>query len=370
MGCSGRTQTVIAEPEQMAPLRAELLDWHINPIPLQSGFGELVDPQGQLILRGTIDQLQRIRLELLKESFGTGRLNLPAPTMGGKQFWKDVVVQQDWRIQFNVLTESYRLLDPNNIRRAWGGLEGCQVAFEQWRLDLRLRPQSAHAVVLLHGMIRSRSSLNFIKNALKNEGYEVIAIDYASTRESQAEIAQQVAQVLADQPAIQRFSFVTHSMGGLIFRRLMAQAASQRQESKSGWWDHIQAYRAVMLFPPNQGAHMANIRADWLVYDWIMGVAGQELTTEAVSRLPPVAPIPTAVLAGGRGHDLGRSTKIPGDDDGTVAVTETYLEGVQEWRRFNVGHTFGMNDPDIIQATVLFINDGSLPPALGANLLR
>ncbi len=57
------------------------------------------------------------------------RVNIPAATLGGKQFWADEFVHGSWRIQRNVLSGHYRLLDPDNTRRAWGTWDHCQ---DQW----------------------------------------------------------------------------------------------------------------------------------------------------------------------------------------------------------------------------------------------
>ena len=141
----------------------------------------LYDPQHKLVQQGTITQLQALRLQTLQAEYGEGRPNLVAPTMGGKQFWKDVLVQQGWRVQYNVLTETHRLLDANNKRQAWGSYEGCMVAFERHRLALQLRPQSTQAVVLLHGIAVAAPALTRSMR-LRKAGYEVIAIDYPSTR--------------------------------------------------------------------------------------------------------------------------------------------------------------------------------------------
>ena len=51
-------------------------------------------------------------------------------TLGGKQFWTDELIHGGWRIQRNVLSGHFRLLDADNQRRAWGSWEGCH---EQWR---------------------------------------------------------------------------------------------------------------------------------------------------------------------------------------------------------------------------------------------
>jgi hypothetical protein len=42
------------------------------------------------------------------------------PTLGGCVFWNDVGEIEGWRMQQNILTGHWRLLDPRNIRFAWG----------------------------------------------------------------------------------------------------------------------------------------------------------------------------------------------------------------------------------------------------------
>ena len=56
-------------------------------------------------------------------------VNIPVKTLGGTQFWADTYVHAGWRIQKNVFTGHFRLLDTQNIRRAWGTLADCRSAF-------------------------------------------------------------------------------------------------------------------------------------------------------------------------------------------------------------------------------------------------
>ena len=42
------------------------------------------------------------------------------PTLGGKVFWGDNFIYAGWRIQENVVTGHHRLLDPDDVRQAWG----------------------------------------------------------------------------------------------------------------------------------------------------------------------------------------------------------------------------------------------------------
>ena len=99
-------------------------------------------------------------MKTLERRYGTGQLNIPFPTFGGKQFWSDQVVYCGWRIQKNVYTDHCRLLDPDDVRYAWGTFEACRVALEKRRIEKGLRPRSEHAVFLVHGLMR----LFFVRN--------------------------------------------------------------------------------------------------------------------------------------------------------------------------------------------------------------
>ncbi len=59
--------------------------------------------------------------------------NIAAPTLGGRQFWGDVFYFRGYRIQKNVFTGHFRLLDPRDNRQAWGTREQCQLALEEIR---------------------------------------------------------------------------------------------------------------------------------------------------------------------------------------------------------------------------------------------
>jgi acyl carrier protein len=75
---------------------------------------------------------------LAKEPEMIGRLleklgsmpNIPSKTMGGRVFWTDIVNVQGWRLQKNSIFGNCRILDPNNIRRAWGGETSMMRAFK------------------------------------------------------------------------------------------------------------------------------------------------------------------------------------------------------------------------------------------------
>ncbi|MDD6825064.1 MAG: hypothetical protein PUE12_02950 [Oscillospiraceae bacterium] len=57
--------------------------------------------------------------------------NLNLKTMGGDLWWRDLVEAEGWRIQQNSVTKHCRILDPNDVRRAWGGEDAMMKLFRK-----------------------------------------------------------------------------------------------------------------------------------------------------------------------------------------------------------------------------------------------
>lgn len=73
---------------------------------------------GLSILVSLANNRQKIG-EILEKS---GRmLNIKTSTLGGKVFWTDLVEHEGWRLQKNDVFGNCRIIDPNDIRIAWGG---------------------------------------------------------------------------------------------------------------------------------------------------------------------------------------------------------------------------------------------------------
>src|SRR5205807_515582 len=90
---------------------------------------------------------------------GAARLNFAWRTLGGEQFWSDELVHGQWRIQRHAISGHYRLLDPANVRRAWGTDEQCRAAFKEQKRDSAIAPLRGKAIVTLHGLGRSRDHM-------------------------------------------------------------------------------------------------------------------------------------------------------------------------------------------------------------------
>lgn len=69
-------------------------------------------------------------LDLLKKA---GSLpNIPFPTMGGEVFWNTYVEVNGWKLQQNMIFKNARILNSNNIRVAWGSIDGMTKTFNRF----------------------------------------------------------------------------------------------------------------------------------------------------------------------------------------------------------------------------------------------
>lgn len=280
-------------------------------------------------------------------------LNLELKTLGGRQFWGDVACFRGWRIQQNVLTGHYRLLDPHDVRKAWGTLEDCQAKLEKIKGDQQLPPMHGTAVVLIHGIIRSSKSFAALQKQLEAEGNLVVGFDYPSTQVTIDQSADYLTRTLASLEGIERIDFVVHSMGGLLVRYYLQHAGEQADP---------RIRRIVMMGVPNQGARMANVMQKNLLYRWIFGPAGQQLVEDPEGFIAnlPVPQCEFAIIAGARGTPEGWNPLVTGDDDGTVTVDSARLPGARDFLAVPALHSFIMGNREAIQATLRFLKTGSL----------
>ncbi|MGB7323626.1 MAG: lipase, partial [Rubripirellula sp.] len=183
------------------------------------------------------------------------RFNLPIKTGGGTQLWTDYAYRNGCRIQQNSLTGHWRLIDDQDVRRAWGSREACQSELDHLKpLVAGVPTESRHVVVLLHGLMRTHHSMKPLETTLSKAGVdEVIRFAYASTRSSISDHAAALREVIEAMPANAQFSFVGHSMGNIVVRHLLGDL--QRDGDPAGVIPRCRSM--VMLGPPNQGAAIA-----------------------------------------------------------------------------------------------------------------
>ena len=148
---------------------------------------------------------------------------------------------------------------------------------------------------------------------------------------------------------VERVSFVTHSLGGMVVRELLGRP----RDFANG----IEFGRAVLIAPPSKGALMADWLQDVPAYQALSGPSGQEITSEGAQDLP-LPSIPFAVIAGIKGDGEGYSPLLPGEDDGVVALDEARLEGAADFLAVEAIHTFIADQPETIRAVKAFLATG------------
>lgn len=296
-------------------------------------------------------------------TFGGG---VPKPTLGGSQFWGDVHVFHDWRIQQRVGEERYRLLSPREFCYAEGTFGQCRARLEQVKLEENLGPMRGRAVVILHGLVATRWTMRLLAEHLENEGhYTIVNVEYPSTRQTMAEHAKALARVVEGLPEIEQLNFVGHSMGNIVIRHYLADMQKQygRQDPRLG--------RVVMIAPPNHGSLTAARWSDNSAFKTILGRSGRQLGAEwswlESDLITP--PCQFGIIAGGRGKG-GFSPFLPGDDDGRICVETTKLAGACDFVVVSNIHEFIGNDPRTFDYVSKFLDEGYFVAANQRNPIR
>ena len=283
---------------------------------------------------------------LLSAPLRAENLNVALPTFGGTQLWADENLRGGWRIQRHVWSGHLRLLDEKNVRHAWGSYADCLGELMKRKVAA---PRNRHLVLLVHGIGRGPATFGNLPDKLRKAGFEARATSYPSTRRSIEAHAAQLERLLQRLQGVDEVSFVTHSMGGIIVRRLLAR--------DGGWKSRITPGRLVMIAPPNQGSLIAQALQPAWPYKLVYGSAGQQLTPAKVASLP-VPNLPFGIIAGGLGNSQGYNPFVPGDDDGTVAVDETRLEGAKDFMVLPGLHGFVARSHEIEQPVLNFLRSG------------
>ena len=262
-------------------------------------------------------------LPSLLEAHGT--FNISSSTLGGSVFWT-TYEEGGWKLQFNDVSDWWRILDASDVRLARG------TTLRQLRNLLEGRPTSVVvnyadkgycfgktsaktptgcSVVLIHGWGVRSSSMQKLADALSQEGFDAYNYDYPSAEASIAghvdHFLKEYRELLAKLPENENIYFLTHSMGGLILRGALAQmtvAEAQR----------IQAI--VMLGPPNQGSVLAYLGKIPSVNK--INASLEDMTPEAdsyVMNIPAPAWLPpVGIIAGSRDEKVSvKSTHLPGN---------------------------------------------------------
>jgi pimeloyl-ACP methyl ester carboxylesterase len=216
---------------------------------------------------------------------------------------------------------------------------------------------SRESVFLLHGLARTARSMKPMAAALDREGFRVINVDYPSRAHRLDELTAMVTpQFIKTIEQSTVTHLVAHSMGGLIARLLL------KAHGGAG------IGRAVFTGAPNRGSEVAARYLKGGPFSWFYGPAGRQLGPESISALDPgVPPCPFGVIAGTRRfHPLNFSGYLAWtvfgsgtDNDGSVSVESTRLDGMTDFATVDVNHVVLPRHPEVIRLVRRFLVFGS-----------
>lgn len=206
-------------------------------------------------------------------------------------------------------------------------------------------------VVLLHGILRSRTDMLPLSRYLKKRGYETVNILYPSRKKSLEDLTEFVDEKIR---TAKNYSdslplhFVTHSMGGLIARYYIA----TKKPANLG--------RVVMLAPPNTGSEFADFLTEHKqlspLFKKLFGPASGQLGTEYKHNDGEIH-YPLGVIAGNRSINPLALWVLPGEHDGIVPVERTKIDGMSDHLVVPSTHTFMMFNPAVMRQVAYFLEE-------------
>ena len=272
-----------------------------------------------------------------------GNPNIKFPTLGGKLFWTDVKVIEGWRVQKNLVTGHFRLLNPRLIRYAWGNQQECLDILE----DKTVIRKDKKTVFLIHGLGLRKRSLKCLKPQLEQAGYQVVMFGYSTFLESIEDSADKLDSVMSEYTG--DIYVVTHSMGGILFRQYQKK---YKRDFKA----------LVMLAAPNQGTTFVDGLKD-AGLDSLAGINGRRLHT-GCDGLPKILPEPKGpfiTIAGIKKNELGYGPQFfsSEESDGLVPESATRLSGAEAHYTFKVSHYKIMHKPEVQKLILNFFSSKS-----------
>jgi triacylglycerol lipase len=209
------------------------------------------------------------------------------------------------------------------------------------------------AVLLLHGLGRSRWSMWWFARYLRRSGYLVSNPGYASRSAPIEQLSLQLDEIFSRcAQQADCVHVVTHSMGAILLREFLAKS---RPENLG---------RVVMLAPPNQGSEIVDHLAANPFFGWILGPAGRQLGTGTEQKPRSLAAVDAdiGVIAGSRNVEPWFSRIVQSPSDGKVSVASTHLPQQRDHVVIAQTHTLLPLSPAAMRATLAFLRHGKFTP--------
>ncbi len=205
-------------------------------------------------------------------------------------------------------------------------------------------------VVCVHGYLSHGAGMYLIKRRLEREyGMPALLFSYPSVRGTLDENSAALAAFIREQD-IDTVHIIGHSLGGVLALRTL----SNDPDATSG--------RVVCLGSPLSGSRAGRILSE---LDWAEDIIGKSLPEGVLQQsandwaADVCANRDIGVIAGNIPLGLGRLvTHFDEDNDGTVAVSETRLDGVKDHMIMPVSHKGMLVSAAVADQAAAFIRRG------------
>jgi len=209
---------------------------------------------------------------------------------------------------------------------------------------------SSNTVICIHGIWSHGVSMYLIKRRLEREyGYNVQLFNYPSVRGSLDDNADLLSRFIADQ-GLDAANIIGHSLGGVIALRML----SNHSDTVPG--------RLVCIGSPLVGSRAASFLH---AQDWAAPFVGQSLSAGVVDKAANewathvCEQRDVGIIAGTSPYGFGRLiTTFDGENDGSVAVAETRLEGAKDHICMDVSHKSMLVSAGVVDQAAAFLKRG------------
>ncbi len=210
--------------------------------------------------------------------------------------------------------------------------------------------KSIDTVICVHGFWSHGAGMYLIKRRLENEyGMRALLFSYPSVRGTLDENAAALATFIENE-GMSGAHIVGHSLGGVVALRMLANHA----DAPPG--------RVVCLGSPLTGSRAANFLD---TQDWAEPIIGHSLPKGVIHEPASgwaqdvCATREVGVIAGNASIGLAQFVaEFEEDNDGTVAVSETQLQGVRDHLVMSVSHNGMLLSGRVVDQAAAFLKRG------------
>jgi len=199
-------------------------------------------------------------------------------------------------------------------------------------------------ILLVHGLWNRGWSMAAMAKRLRARGHSVMVFSYP-TRSSGLNGHADELYAFIGKAAPDQLHLVGHSMGGLVILNMLSR------------FDDVPAGRVVLMGTPVRGSRVVSYLENLPGQKLIFGKVAEDLLKGF--RQPPENR-QTGMIRGTRAMGLGRvAGKLDKPNDGSVAVSETQLEGLADGIELPVAHSEMLFSSEVVRQVEQFLLHGS-----------